>query len=51
MCIANPYLVNHANNKPLLLDLVGLDGVFILKDLACTQGVSANTKLKLIIGR
>ena len=31
----SPYLVDHAHYKPLLLDLVGLDSVVILQDLAC----------------
>jgi hypothetical protein len=30
-----PYLVHDADNEPLLLNLVGLNGVLILKDFAC----------------
>lgn len=30
-----PYLVYHAHNKALLLNLVGLDRLLILEDLAC----------------
>ena len=29
------YLLCHANNEPLLFDLVGLDGLVILQDFAC----------------